>query len=326
MFLLIPLFLILTTLLLICSHEALALASLGLTLWFENMVPTLLPFMILSGIMTGMNLQYPLFRPFRRIGRRLFSTDESGTYCICMGFLCGFPMGAFCGSQLYQNSLLTKRQAEYLISFCNNIGPVYFFSFAVGMAGFEHPSALDYGLLTFGMYGIPFLYGLCCNPVRKMAKNHDSHLFKNDTETIPDSGDGRLFQAVDQSISRSGTSILRLGGYMVFFNVLMLPVYRLFGSGILTGSIHCLTEISGGLRILHSFAGTYITVGTVHFPIIRLIMLTALSFGGLSCIGQTAVFLRVAGLSISRYIKCRLILSALSALFYTVCFTAGFLI
>lgn len=39
MALLLPVFLLLFALLIISSKTALALASLGLTLWFENMVP-----------------------------------------------------------------------------------------------------------------------------------------------------------------------------------------------------------------------------------------------------------------------------------------------
>ena len=44
--------------LLICilSHSRMSLsyASLGLGLWFEKMIPSLLPFMILSGVMVRM--------------------------------------------------------------------------------------------------------------------------------------------------------------------------------------------------------------------------------------------------------------------------------
>ena len=36
--------------------KSLVYASTGLMLWFQKMIPTLLPFMILSGIMIRMNL------------------------------------------------------------------------------------------------------------------------------------------------------------------------------------------------------------------------------------------------------------------------------
>lgn len=49
-------FLILTGLLLTYPLESLAFSLTGLQLWFNKMVPVLLPFMILSGIMIRLNL------------------------------------------------------------------------------------------------------------------------------------------------------------------------------------------------------------------------------------------------------------------------------
>ncbi len=332
MVILIPVFLILTALLLICSKDALALAGMGLTLWLENMVPTLLPFMILSGIMTGLKLQYALCRPFRSLNRKLFSVSEDGTYCIVMGFLCGFPMGAFCASDLSRQQKLSQKDTEYLISFCNNIGPVYFYSFAVGMAGFEHPSVPEYLILTAGMYGIPLLYGIFTRPkaltnpntpsyppsLIKSSKNSSSAGYCAGTEKATPSS-GLLFEAIDRSINRSGTSILRLCGYMVLFNILMLPCYRFLGQGIVTRCIHCFVEISGGIRMLHPL----LTAPKAIVP--KLMILTALSFGGLSCIGQTSVFLREAGLSVAHYMKARILLAALTFLYYLIWFSTGFL-
>lgn len=309
MFLLIPLFLTLTVLLLISSKDALALASMGLTVWFENMIPTLLPFMILSGIMTGLNLQYDICKPFHRLTQKLFSVDENGTYCIVMGFLCGFPMGAFCTAQLCQQHLLSPKQAQYLVAFCNNIGPVYFYSFALSMIGFTHPDISQYLILTIGMYGIPLIYGIMTRPL-KATKNLPLH---SEPKNI------HLFHAIDRSINRSGTSILRLCGYMVLFNILMLPCYRLLGNGILPKLLHCFMEISGGIRMLHPH------VLSENHSLIQLIMLTALSFGGLSCIGQTSVFLNEADLSISKYVKSRVWIAFVAFLFYASCFITGLL-
>lgn len=67
------LFVILLSGILTHSQLALAYAATGLSLWFEKMIPSLLPFMILSGIMVRMNLTekiacvvYPVVRPIFR--------------------------------------------------------------------------------------------------------------------------------------------------------------------------------------------------------------------------------------------------------------------
>ena len=50
------LFLVLLGCILTHSQISLSYAAMGLNLWFEKMIPSLLPFMILSGIMVRLKL------------------------------------------------------------------------------------------------------------------------------------------------------------------------------------------------------------------------------------------------------------------------------
>ena len=149
------LFLVLTVCILTNSSLSLAYATLGLELWFKKMIPALLPFMILSGVMVRLKLTekmsmalFPLLGPVYRVRKNV-------VYCMMLGFLCGFPMGAKVTSELLERGMLTEKEASYLLAFCNNIGPVYFCSFVLPLLG--RRLTLPY---LFGMYGIPLLYGL----------------------------------------------------------------------------------------------------------------------------------------------------------------------
>ena len=149
------LFLVLLGCILTHSQISLSYAAMGLNLWFEKMIPSLLPFMILSGIMVRLKLTdkvamivYPVVKPLYKIRRNV-------CYAMLMGFLCGFPMGARVVADLYTRQMIGKREAEFLLAFCNNIGPVYFCSFVLPLLG--RKLVLPY---LFGMYGIPLLYGL----------------------------------------------------------------------------------------------------------------------------------------------------------------------
>ena len=70
------------------------ICCLGLELWYEKMVPVLLPFMILSGTLIRMGLVNSLIRPVYPLFEKIFRLSRPGIYVILMGFLCGFPMGA----------------------------------------------------------------------------------------------------------------------------------------------------------------------------------------------------------------------------------------
>ena len=79
---------------LLCPQEVFFGASKGLLLWFQTVLPTLLPFMILSGLLISTNSIVYLDRIFGPFFRRLFRTSENASFAIIAGFLCGYPMGA----------------------------------------------------------------------------------------------------------------------------------------------------------------------------------------------------------------------------------------
>lgn len=154
-FLLTLLFFILTCLLLTYPKDSLSFSLTGLQLWFNRMIPTLLPFMILSGIMIRLNLTEPFVRLLKPLLNPILHISANGLYAVVIGFLCGFPMGAKVIADLYGCEKISRREASYLLAFCNNIGPVYFLSFVLPTLGLSE--RLPY---LFGMYGLPFLYGI----------------------------------------------------------------------------------------------------------------------------------------------------------------------
>lgn len=79
---------------LLCPQEVFFGASKGLLLWFQTVLPTLLPFMILSGLLISTNSIVYLDRIFGPLFCRLFRTSENASFAIIAGFLCGYPMGA----------------------------------------------------------------------------------------------------------------------------------------------------------------------------------------------------------------------------------------
>lgn len=303
------LFLLFTACILTHSELSLSYAAMGLQLWFEKMIPALLPFMILSGIVIRLKLTetiasfiYPLIRPIYRIRKNV-------CYCMMLGFLCGFPMGARVVSDLYSREQLTKEEGEYLLAFCNNIGPVYYCSFVLPLLHRELTAPY-----LFGMYGIPALYGVFLRYTRFRrldallpAKNAEpiakelcicsgnSHIFRRGE---------RLLSETDQSISAALRSILTLGGYMILFNLLNLIPHVLWGKQI--PLLAPLLEITGGLSLLQAQAPLY--------------SLLVLSFGGMSCIAQTYSCIKDTGLSIADYTIHKIILTMLNSLFYLIWF------
>ena len=295
-------FLLITYCILTHSRLSLQYAFTGLELWYNNMIPTLLPFMILSGTLIRMGLTegfvtivYPLINP-------LFHVSRNACYVITMGFLCGFPMGAKCVNDMYVHGKISHREAEWLLSFCNNIGPVYFVSFALPLIG--HPKMLP---CVLGMYGLPLLYGLALRYTLFRDLGNTGSAYSDNQALSSRQSTGQeppeFFHSLDAAISSSLQSILMLGGYMVLFNLLMLIPHLLLGQ--VPRYISPLLEITGGLKQLGD-----------TLPLYSLILLP---FGGFSCIAQTYTCISDTGLPIGGYVLHKLVLTALTALYYLLC-------
>lgn len=281
----------------ILTHSSLSLyyALNGLELWYTKMIPALLPFMILSGIMIRMRLTENFAALLYPLSGSLYRISKNGCYALFMGFFCGFPMGAKTIQELYTEKGLSYREACFLLSFCNNIGPVYFCSFVLPLL--HRKLVFPY---LFGMYGIPLLYGLALRYTcfRDLNKKDCSH------PDFQPSGGGKmnLLDAVDSAVRSSIQSMLVLGGYMILFNLLnILPHIILDKPAIF---IAPLLEITGGLSILKH-----------RLPLYSLVML---SFGGFSCIAQTYSCLKNSELEawLNPYVLHKVILCLLTFLYY----------
>lgn len=290
----------LTIVILSFPSDCLSLALNGLTLWFERMIPTLFPFMVLSGIMIRMNLTGSFVKLLNPILGRLFRLSPACIYGIVIGFLCGFPMGAHVTAQLYEQKQISKKEASLLLAFCNNIGPVYFLSFVIPTLSLKR-------ILPFlaGMYGLPFLYGLFLRYVLYADQLPKEAVYSRTQNTSIS-----LMQALDESIFNSLYSIAKLGGYMIFFNLLFILPFLLSQalhlgahlSTLLTGGMGCLLEITGGIGILGSRAPLFV--------------LCVLPFGGLSCIAQTYSMIKDTHLSLTEYVMHKMILTAITVFYY----------
>ena len=291
-------FLFLTYCILTHSQLSLYYALSGLELWYGKMIPALLPFMIISGIMIRLRLTegfssflYPIIYP-------LFRVSKNVCYAIIMGFLCGFPMGAKTVADLYLRGMISKREAEFLLSFCNNIGPVYFLSFALPLL--HRKLTIPY---LFGMYGVPLLYGMFLrySAFRDLSINTcTKQLSHNRLIACSQNNKENLLNEIDDAINASIQSILSLGGYMILFNLLNLIPHVLRGNpSVLLAPVF---EITGGLNMLKQ-----------RLPLYTLILLP---FGGFSCIAQTYSCIKNTDLSIKTYISHKLLLTLFTILYY----------
>ena len=287
----------------------------GLTTWCTKMIPSLFPFMVLSGILLRTGLSQRLSKILYPILGTLFRLSPDCIYVIVMGFLCGFPMGANIVSESLSLKRISLREASLLLSFCNNIGPVYFISFVSVLCPY-YPLWLTLSI----MYLVPLCYGLLLRHTRyrdipyykKACHRTNYNLGKHHTpvhcppEPVTNYSYGRALQ---DSLQKAISSILYLGGYMVIFNVLQLPFYNTYYQfpepyiHVLKG----LLEISSGITALQPYPELYGIVYVLLLP-----------FCGLCCLYQTYAMIKDTPLSLTSYLTHKIAQTLCTIIIYSV--------
>ena len=79
---------------LIYPEDCVKAAANGLILWYENILPALLPFTIFSNILIQSGYLDDMVRAAMPVLNRLFFHHPQAAYPIIAGFLFGFPMGS----------------------------------------------------------------------------------------------------------------------------------------------------------------------------------------------------------------------------------------
>ncbi len=291
--------------LLIFPEITVSYAYQGLVQWATRMVPTLFPFMMISSMMIYTGIDMYLVKLLRPVLQPLFPCTSNGLYAIFMGFLCGFPMGAKSSCDLRKNKKITKTEAEYLLSFCNNIGPTYFLGVVfpiLQVCGYNQKIPF-----LFGIYMIPLIYGIILGRIqKKSSKSHDE--MENLEPLEPPKGIA-ITTALRVSCFNSIQSILLLGGYVTFVNAFRI-IPDIMGVSSKASAI-----VGSFLEIIHGIPGIY--VNTHISPAWKAFwIMVSLSFSGICCMLQTSSIIIEEELSMKKYIYHKSIITGISAMYY----------
>lgn len=271
--------------------------SLGLTLWYTSVLPSLLPFLILSGLLMKTGLFHRLNRLYAPVLQRLFRISEEGCYAVLAGFLCGFPMGAKVTADLVREKHIAADEGTYLLGFSNNVSPAFFLNYiCLSKLNFsEVPWKL---VLCF--YLLPILYGLATRPFYSFSCGSQKAAQKQAPLHRLD------FPMLDACIMDSFSTVTRLGGYIILFTILTELLGLLPVSPAVLALFSAFLEISCGADRL-----SLIGIPDMY----RTALICAFTtFGGLCILAQTRSVLFDTPLTITSWLTGRVITALLTFL------------
>ena len=304
-------------------------AKKGITLWANNVVPSLFPFFVAVELLKHTNLIYFLSIKLDKYMKPIFNLPGVASFPFVMGLISGYPVGAKIVSDLYSNNLCTQKEAERMLAFTNNSGPL----FIIGTVGCSFYSNTSIGILLLishilSSICVGIILGIIsriksatnkftANSRQSASTNNFSSLLQDDIK-IADLG-GILGSAILSAIK----SILMIGGFVTIFSVILsilnntkiLTILSYFISNIfhinpdyIVGLLTGFLEFTNGLYKISTINNKMLSINLILSSFI-------IGFGGISVTLQVLNIISKNKLSIKTYIFGKLLHGTISALF-----------
>jgi len=277
-------------------REVLTAARAGLMLWFENVLPSLLPFMIATHLLISLGFARFLGGLLRPVMRIVFGLPGEGGFALLMGLSSGYPLGAKTVADLLRDGMIKKRHAQHLLGFCNNAGPLFIVG-VIGIGMFSNArigyllwaghvfGAIVLGILLRGKY---FLHHHDEIIIHSKQNNHKMELLTD--------ADISIAKVLGDAVKNAMEAITFVGGLIIFFSVVAHSISIILPLWMLPTAVGLL-EITNGIQAAAQQGG-----------LAAIILTSALiGFGGLSVHAQAAHFLMGTGLRLKHYLICKIL-------------------
>ena len=279
----------------------------GLGVILHKVIPSVFPYLVLSGLLYRTGLAQRLGRLFGRPFRKIFRLPMAAFPAVLLGVLCGFPVGAKCAVEMYMQGFCTKKEAERIAAFTNFCGP----PFILGAVGVGIFSNIGLGWLIFlCQTAVSLLFGFFYRRPKKGEVKERGTLVAGKMPSCS-------FKDFSSAIADATVQMVKIAGFVLFFAVTVGLMTEPFGAffakhTLLEGFLIGIFEISSGISaIQEGTLGAFLSCTLI------------VGFSGVSVFMQVSSLMRDAGLSMKGYLLAHLICPPVSALL--ACLFAGLL-
>lgn len=316
-------FLLFTIGLVFFSNDNILAAKNGLIFWANNIVPSLFPFFVATELLTFTDIVPFLGRLLNPIMKPIFNLPGISSYALIMGLISGYPTGAKIVVNLRNNNLCSREEAERMLAFTNNSGPLFILG-TVGISLFKS-SAIGF-ILLFSHIIASLTVGIVFRFYKYTSKSQISNIKRDSCNST--SVFSNLGEILGNSIFSSVKTIIMIGGFVVLFSVIisilknsnilhllsfiLSPLFKILGinsTSISYSFCYGIIELSNGIMqvFLVNNSDIFIKLLVISF---------LLGFGGISVMLQVYSIISKSDISIRPYIFGKL-LHGIFACIYT---------
>lgn len=192
-------------------------AHAGLELWYEAVLPSILPFMIITSLL----LQ-----------------QSTGRFICFLGLFCGLPIGANLVNLQFSQQLWTKRQANILLCICNITSPMFIMGYVLHHTFHNQIAILPFLLSVYLPVLLYFLVFLFISA------------FENKKTPVSETSPTSVF-SFNQIFQQSLQVILTIGIIIMLFCIGMQFLLKLIPStNIFLRTVISGLEITNGIHLI----------------------------------------------------------------------------
>ncbi len=274
----------------------------GITLWGITVLPSLLPFFFLTQLLTFTGVLNGLSRKASKITYPLLKCNGLSLYAFLMSILSGYPVGSRIVYDLKTSGLISKSEATKIGVLASTSGPLFIIG-AVGIGMFNDKTV---GLIIYISHILSsILVGLT-------FRNYGKEINSNFTLSPNKTQDNILYASIYNAV----ISAIIVGGFISVFYVfaeilqdtkVLLPLEKLFeliftllgGNGETAKAFTIgLVECTSGAKKLSLLKNTVLSAS---------LSCALISFGGISIIMQSLIYLERAEVNPKTFILGKLL-------------------
>lgn len=287
--LIISVLMITTLLFLTFPKEVMESVIFSISLWKDNLLPSLFPFFIISELLINYGIIDLLEETLKSFMNKVFHLPGSSSFVLIGSIISGFPSSSKYVNELLINNKINIKDAEYLLKFNHFSNPL----FVVGTIGTMLLNNKKLGILILIVHIVTnFIIAIIYKPKDNTFIKENSSLIKgiNQMHKKRTSNNFSFSEILATSIFKTFKTLLLLLGIITFFIIIGTLIKKVIPiNNISYALISGLLEMTGGIK----------NISELNIPLnIKATIITFfISFGGLS------IHMQVMSILSDRHIK-----------------------
>lgn len=254
------------------SNEINTAISTAFIIWKENLFPFLFPMFVISELLINYGFVNLISEITKGITNKYFKTSSYASFVFILGLLTGFPSSAKYINNLYENKLITEKEASKILMFTHFSNPL----FIIGTIATTFLGNSKLAILIFICHYIPnIIIPLLFRNYHPSKKENTKVSFKNIITQLQNNNSKKIGIILSHAVVNSINTLLLILGTISIFLSLTTILNSLIDLGPLNNAIlNGIIEMSQGLK--------YISLLDISLRLKTTISIMIISFGGIS--------------------------------------------